>query len=76
MPYIHIQAYPKDEEIKNRVAERIHQIFLEEWGCPPTAISLDFEEVAPERWVEQVETAQMEPKKEQMTIYKGEKRYE
>ena len=32
MPYIAIKAYPKDKEIKKRVAERINQVFLEEWG--------------------------------------------
>lgn len=29
MPYIKIKAYPKDEAIKNRVADRINEIFLE-----------------------------------------------
>ena len=48
MPYIAIQAYPKDEEIKKRVVERINQVFLEEWGCPQSAISISMEEVAPE----------------------------
>ena len=39
MPYIAIKAYPKDEETKAKVAEKINQVFLEEWGCPPEAIS-------------------------------------
>ena len=43
MPYIQIRAYPKDEEIKKRVAERIKDVFLEEWGCPEKAISVSFE---------------------------------
>ena len=50
MPYIEIRAYPKDEQIKKRVAERIEQVFLEEWGCPASAISVSFEEIAPEDW--------------------------
>ncbi len=76
MPYIQIKAYPKDEEIKNRVAEKINQIFLEEWGCPPTAISLSFEEIDPSLWVETVENTLMEQNKPRMKIYKGEKQYE
>ncbi len=76
MPYIHIQAYPKDEEIKNRVAQRINQVFLEEWGCPQSAISLSFEEIDPSLWVETVENTQMEQNKPLMKIYKGEKQFE
>ena len=76
MPYIHIKAYPKDEEIKNRVAERINQIFLEEWGCPQGAVSLSFEEIDPALWVETVENTQMEENKPFMKIYKGEKQYD
>ncbi len=75
MPYIQIKAYPKDEEIKNRVAQRINQVFLEEWGCPPGAISISFEEINPALWVETVEQKEMQEKEAFMKIYKGEKRY-
>ncbi len=50
MPYIAIKAYPKNEDIKKKVADRINQIFLEGWGCNHEAISLSFEEVQPEKW--------------------------
>lgn len=30
MPYIAIKAYPKDEETKKRVVEKINQVFLED----------------------------------------------
>ncbi len=76
MPYIQIKAYPKDKEIQNRVAERINQIFLEEWGCPQSAISLSFEEVDPALWVSTVEQTEIDPKADTMAIFKGEKRYE
>lgn len=76
MPYIQIKAYPKDEQIKNRVAERINQIFLEEWGCPQGAISISFEEIEPALWVETVENTIMEKNKSLMKIHKGEKTYE
>ncbi len=76
MPYIQIQAYPKDEEIKNRIAEKINRIFLEEWGCPQEAISLSFEEIDPALWVETVENTVMEQNKPLMKIYKGQKKYD
>lgn len=50
MPYIAIKAYPKDPAIQRRVAERIRQVFLEEWGCPNEAISVSMETVAPDDW--------------------------
>ena len=35
--------------------------FVDYWGCPPQAISISIEEVAPEDWVETVEKAEIEP---------------
>lgn len=75
MPYIAIQAYPKDAAVKQRVVERINQVFLEEWGCAPEAISISIEEVAPADWEETVMNAQVLKKTESMMILSGEKRY-
>lgn len=75
MPYIAIQAYPKDASIKQRVVERINQVFLEEWGCAPEAISISIEEVSPADWEETVMKAQVLKKTESMMILSGEKRY-
>ena len=46
MPYIAIKAYPKDEETKKKIAERINQAFLEIWGCSQEAINISIEEVS------------------------------
>ncbi len=75
MPYIKIKAYPKDEAIKNRVADRINEIFLEEWGCPKEAISLSFEEIAPENWEKEVKIPEIDTNADKMTILHGEKKY-
>ena len=65
MPYIEIRAYPKDEAIKKRVAERI------KWGCPEQAISVSFEEFPPEQWEEKVVGPIMGPNKDKMYILNG-----
>ena len=72
MPYIAIKAYPKDEAIKRRVAERIKQVFLEEWGCPPQAISISMKEVAPADWDKQVRNGEIEEDRDHMLILDGE----
>ena len=74
MPYIAIKAYPKDEKIKQEVAERINQVFLELWGCPAEAISISMEEVAPADW-HRVESEEMAQKEDHMMIRCGEKRF-
>ena len=74
MPYIAIKAYPKDEAIKKRVAERINEVFLEEWGCPQEAISLSFEEIAPSDWEETVVRKEIDPNAEKMFILHGKKK--
>ena len=75
MPYIQIKAYPKDEKIKAKVAERINEVFLEEWGCAPDAISLSFEEVDPSDGEVQVVKKELEPQKDKLHIFNGKKQY-
>ena len=75
MPYIRIKAYPKDKAIKQQVAEAINKVFLDNWGCQPEAISISFEEIAPENWETQVEQGEIAPLKDQMYILNGKKQY-
>ena len=71
MPYIAIKAYPKDAAIKKRVAERIRQVFLEEWGCPAEAISISMEEVAPADWEKTVVEPEILPRRDRMLVLNG-----
>lgn len=75
MPYIAIKSYPKDQATKEAVAERINEIFLELWGCPPEAITISAEEVDPADWEEKVLNPEIEPKKDKMLILSGKKCY-
>ncbi|MGI6751947.1 MAG: tautomerase family protein [Anaerovoracaceae bacterium] len=75
MPYIAIKSFPKDQETKRRVVEKINKIFLEEWGCPPQAITISVEEIAPTEWEEKIVKPEIEPKKKNMMILSGEKCY-
>ncbi len=74
MPYIRIKAYPKDDAIKEKVAARIHQVFLEEWGCPSEAISVSFEEIAPADWEKTVVIPEIQANADKMFILNGEQR--
>ncbi len=76
MPYIAIKAYPKDDAVKRRIVERINQIFQEEWGCPPQAISISLEEVAPDAWDELVRKREIEPNQSKMLILDGQRKYQ
>ena len=75
MPYIAIQSFPKDEETKRKVVEQINQLFLELWQCPPEAITISVEEIAPQDWEEQVVQPQIEPKRASLYIHNGKKRF-
>lgn len=75
MPYIRIKAYPKDEATKQKTVEAINKAFMENWGCPPQAISVSIEEIAPQDWEEQVVKPEMEPLADKMMILNGEKKY-
>ena len=65
MPYVAIKAFPKDEETKKRVVEKIKQVFLEEWGCSQKALTISLEEVIPDEWETKVIKSEIEPKKRQ-----------
>ncbi|MBQ3391759.1 MAG: tautomerase family protein [Clostridia bacterium] len=75
MPYIAIKTFPKDEETKKKVVERINELFLELWGCPQRAITISVEEFDPDEWAEKVQTPEIDPKLDKMMILKGEKKF-
>jgi 4-oxalocrotonate tautomerase len=75
MPYIAIKSFPKDQATKEAVIEKINEVFLELWGCPQEAITISIEEVAPADWQEKIVKPEIEPKKENMMILSGQKRY-
>lgn len=75
MPYIAIKAYPKDEETKNRLAEKINEVMLEVWGCSQKAITISIEEIQPEDWQEKVVKQDIEPNMDKVKILSGEKKF-
>lgn len=75
MPYIAIKAYPKDEETKKKLVDKINEAVLEIWGCPQSAITVSMESIEPEKWEESVVKAEIEPKNDKMMILSGEKKY-
>ncbi len=75
MPYISIKGYPKDQKTKEEIVNRINEALLEVWGCSQEAISISIEEIAPEKWEETVVKTEIEPKKDKMMIYSGEKKF-
>lgn len=75
MPYIAIKAYPKNEETKKKLVDRINEAVLEIWGCPQDAITVSMESIEPERWEEVVVKPEIEPHIEKMMILSGQKKY-
>lgn len=75
MPYIAIKSFPKDQATKELVVEKINEIFLEVWDCPQEAITISIEDVIPEDWHEKIVKSEINPKKENMMILSGRKRY-
>lgn len=72
MPYIKIKAYPKDNAIKEKVADEIQAIFEKYWGCDKKAISLSIEEVQPSDWQDVVDK-EIHPNVKDMLVLDGEK---
>ena len=49
--------------------------FLEEWGCPQEALTISLEEIVPDEWEKKVVKPEIEPKKDCMMLFNGEKKY-
>ena len=55
------------------MVNKINEAFLEIWGCPPEAITISLEEIAPENWKETVVKPEIEPNMDKMMIVSGQK---
>ena len=71
MPYISIKSWPKDDAVRAEAVRRINEVFLEVWGCPPEALTISSEVIAPEEWNESVVKAEIEPKLDKVMILSG-----
>lgn len=55
MPHVIIKLYPgRSEDQKKRLAEQITEDMVSIIKCDEKSISIDFEEVNPDQWVEKV----------------------
>ena len=75
MPYISIKSFPKDRATQEKTVERLNEVFLELWGCPPQTMTISVETVEPTEWEERVVKPEIEPNMDKMFILSGEKRY-
>lgn len=76
MPYVDIKCFPRSEEAAKQMADKIYDVLLETWECPPHGISVSIEMVTPEEWDEKVKVPEMDPRDDTMLILHGEKRYQ
>ena len=74
MPYIAIKSYPKEEETKKLLVEKINDVVMEVVGCPPQAITISLEEILPEEWEEKIVKPEIEPNLDKMMILSGERK--
>lgn len=75
MPYIAIRSYPKDEETVKAAIEKINEVMLEVWGCPPQALTISHEAIEKENWQQEVVEPIIKPNMDKMYIVSGEKKY-
>jgi 4-oxalocrotonate tautomerase len=72
MPHIIIKLFPgRTEEQKETLTRRIVDIIEETAGVDENAVSVSFEEVAPEDWDELVVKPDIAERKDQVTKFPG-----
>ena len=75
MPYIAVKMFPKDEEMKKKLADKLNEAVLEVVGCRPQAVSISMEEIDPEDWDAKVRQPEIFGQPDKMMIVQGEKKY-
>ena len=75
MPYIAVKMFPKDEEMRKKLADRLNETVLEVVGCRPEAVTISMEEIPKEEWAAKVKEAEILPNMDKMMIVSGEKKY-
>ena len=75
MPYVAVKMYPKDEETRKKLAEKLCETVMEVTGCPAEAVTVSLEEVAPEDWVATVKEPEIMAHMDKMMIVGGKKQY-
>lgn len=71
MPLIVVKAYPKDERIKQEVAEEITRVFTEKWGCSREAVTVKIESYPPDVWQSEIKEKEIDPHTDEMLILEG-----
>ncbi len=54
MPYISVKLYPRSKEEKIALAEKLNDLIIDSLGCKPEAVTIAIDDVAPERWQEDI----------------------
>ena len=75
MPYVAVKMFPKDEEMKKKLADKINEAVLEVVGCRPEAVTISMEEIPKEDWVAKVKEPEIMANLDKMMILSGEKKY-
>lgn len=75
MPLIVVKAYPKDEKVKQEIAEEITRVFTEKWGCSREAVTVKIESYAPEDWQREVKEQEIDPYVNEMLILEGKQQF-
>lgn len=75
MPLITVKAYPKDDRIKQEVAEKIVRVFTETWGCSREAVTVKIETYPPDEWQREVKAKEIDPHADEMLILEGRQQF-
>jgi 4-oxalocrotonate tautomerase len=55
MPHVSVKMYPgRSEQQKAKLADEITRVVMSVAACPESAVSVSIEDVAPDRWAEDV----------------------
>lgn len=72
MPHITVKMFPgRDDAIKQKLTDKIEQLFIEELGASSDSLSIGIEDIQPEDWTESVVKPDILDKKESITKMPG-----
>lgn len=69
MPYISVKLYPRSEEEKIALADKLNALIVETLGCKPEAVTIAIDDVAPERWQEDIVDGVINANRDHLDLY-------
>jgi len=76
MPTVIVKMHAgRDEKVKSKLADDLFQTMQDVLGVPPSALTIDIQEIDKEEFAEKIKSVEIDPRKDEMYYLSGKKQH-